>query len=67
MALIEDIKTKCAELDKATQFLNTLAGKATDPQWVIVDPGYAKLIEMGKTQADLMIAKAQEIRALLPP
>ena len=66
MALIEDIQAKCDEIETASTFVKTLAGKATDPQWIVVDPGYMKLKEMAKIAAQTVVTKAQELEALIP-
>ena len=66
MSLIEQIQDKCGEIDRATLFVKTLAGKAKDPQWIIVDPGYTRLKDMAKVAAQTLITKAQELEALIP-
>jgi hypothetical protein len=40
MTVIDDIITKCEEIDVQVAFIRTLAGKATDPKWVENDVGY---------------------------
>jgi len=66
MGLIEDIQALCGEVQDETEFLKTLAGKASDPKWVTVDPGYAKLKEMAHVQADIVLVKAQALRDAIP-
>jgi len=66
MALIDDIIAKCGEVQKQAEFLKTLAGKAKDPEWIIVDPGLTMLRAMGSVQADVILVKAQELKALIP-
>ena len=67
LSLVEDIVVKCQEVQDETEFLKTLAGKAKDAKWTDVDPGYTMLKTMATTQADTIIAKAQELKALIPP
>jgi len=67
LSLIEDIVAKCEEVQEETEFLKTLAGKAKDAKWSDVDPGFTMLKTMATTQADTIIAKAQELKALIPP
>lgn len=67
MSLVEEIVAKCQEVQEETEFLKTLAGKAKDAKWTDVDPGYTMLKAMATTQADTIIAKAQELKALIPP
>ncbi len=67
LSLVEDIVAKCEEVQNETEFLKTLAGKAKDAKWPDVDPGYTMLKAMATTQADTIIAKAQELKALIPP
>ncbi len=66
MSLIEEIIGKCEEIEKASTFVKTLAGKANDSQWTTVDPGYTKLKEMAKIAAQTVVTKAQELEALIP-
>lgn len=66
MTLIEDIQAKCEEIETASTFVKTLAGKANDPQWVTVDPDYTNLKEMAKIAAQTVVTKAQELEALIP-
>ena len=66
MSLIENIIAKCKEVQKAAEFNKTLAGKARDPEWVEVDPGYTMLKDMSKVAADKVVSLAQELRALIP-
>lgn len=65
LSLIEEIVAKCGEVQDSVEFLKTLAGKANDPKWVIVDPGYARLKEMARAQVDAVIVLAGELRALI--
>ena len=51
MSLIENIIEKCEEIEKSSTFVKTLAGKARDTEWVVVDPGYTKLKQMAKIAA----------------
>ena len=66
LSLVEDIVEKCQEVQEEIEFLKTLAGKAKDAKWPDVDPGYTMLKAMATTQADTIIAKAQELKALIP-
>ena len=66
LSLVEDIVAKCEEVQNDAEFLKTLAGKAKDAKWVQVDPGFDMLKTMARTQADTIIAKAQELKALIP-
>ena len=66
MSLVEDIISKCLEIQKAADFNKALANKAKDPEWVEVDPGYAMLRSMSQIQADKVIVLANELRALIP-
>ena len=66
MSIIPEIKTLCEEVQVEAEFLKTLAGKANDPKWLIVDPGYAKLKEMAHIQANIVLAKAQALRDAIP-
>lgn len=66
MALLSDIVAKCSEVQDETEFLKTLAGKATDAKWAVVDGGLAYLRDMASTQADVILVKAQELKALIP-
>lgn len=66
MSLIEQIQAKCEEIEKSSTFVKTLAGKAKDPEWIVIDPGYAMLIVMAKTAAQTVVTKAQELEALIP-
>ena len=43
MGLIEDVRTKCEEIQEQVDFIYTLAGKGLDPKWVLNDPGYTHL------------------------
>jgi len=64
--LIDNIIGKCEEIEKASTFVKTLAGKAKDAEWAHVDPGYTKLKEMAKVAAHTVVTKAQELEALIP-
>jgi len=66
MGIIEDIQTLCEELHGEAEFLKTLAGKAGDPRWFAVDPGYTRLKAMAQAQAVKVVAKAEELRAAIP-
>ena len=66
LSLVENIIGKCEEIQNETEFLKTLAGKAKDARWEQVDPGHDMLKAMARTQADMVIVKAQELRALIP-
>lgn len=67
LSLVEDIVGKCEEVQEETEFLKTLAGKARDAKWTEVDPGYTMFNAMATIQADKVIAKAQELKALTTP
>jgi len=66
LSLVEQIVGKCEEVQGETEFLKTLAGKAKDPKWVQVDHGHDKLKAMARIQADTIMSKAQELKALIP-
>lgn len=66
MGLIEDIQALCGEVQDEAEFLKTLAGKASDPKWVTVDPGYTMLKDMARVQADVVLAKAQALKDAIP-
>lgn len=66
MGLIEDVIAKCEEIQAQTEFVKTLAGKAKDPKWVEVDPGYARLRVMAQLASDRVVTLANELRALIP-
>ena len=66
LSLIDDVIGKCEEIEKATAFVKTLAGKAKDTEWAHVDPGYKKLKEMAKVAAHTVVTKAQELEAMIP-
>jgi len=64
--LIQDIIDKCVAIEVQTEFVKTLAGKAKDPNWVVVDPNYDFLKTMAKTASGLVVTLAQELEALIP-
>lgn len=66
MTLIDDIMAKCDEVQAQAEFVKTLAGKASDPKWVEVDPGYTKLKAMAQVASDKVVTLANELRALIP-
>jgi hypothetical protein len=66
MGVVDDIIAKCEEIEKATEFSKTLAGKAKHGEWVEVDPGYTKLKEMSRLAADKVILLAEELKNLIP-
>ena len=66
MALIQEIIILCQEVQDETEFLKTLAGKAADAKWAVADPGLAMLKAMAHTQADVILVKASELKAMLP-
>ena len=66
MSIIEDIRALCEEVNKETNSLNSLTGMAGHAWWTGVDPGYAKLKQMARIQADLVVTKAQALRAVIP-
>jgi len=65
-SIVEDIVALCEEVQDEAEFLKTLAGKASDPKWVTVDPAYAKLKEMARIQADIILARAQALKDAIP-
>lgn len=66
MALVDDIVAKCEEVQDEAEFLKTLAGKAGDAKWVVVDPAFTMLKAMADAQADIVLVKANELKALIP-
>lgn len=66
MGIIENIKALCEDLAAEAEFLKTLAGKASDPKWETVDPGYVMLKSMAKVQANIVLDKAQALRDAIP-
>lgn len=67
MGLIEDVTAKCNQIQDQAEFVKTLAGKASDPKWVEVDPGYTRLKAMATLAADKVVTLANELKALIPP
>lgn len=66
MSIVEEIRALCDEVVVEVKELLSLTGLATHPWWVEVDPGYDKLKQMARIQADVVVAKAQELRAIIP-
>jgi hypothetical protein len=44
MSVIEEVRSKCEEIQAQVEFIYTLAGKAQDPKWVENDPGYTHIL-----------------------
>jgi len=66
ITIVEEIKALCKEVQDEAEFLKTLAGKATDPKWLTVDPGHGMLKIMARVQADAVLVKAQALKDAIP-
>lgn len=60
MTTIEEIITKCEEIESQLTFIKTLAGKASHPKWLENDPNYVHVLavyENAKAQLETLIGE----------
>ena len=65
MTVVDDVKSKCEEIEVKVTFVKTLAGKAKDPLWLAGDAGYAQFKVIVDVQSDLLVILAGELQALV--
>ena len=64
--IVDEVKELCRKVKAEVEFMEHLAGSAGKDGWPIVDPGYAWLKEMTRTQGDIVVARAQALRDAIP-
>ncbi|GAH68543.1 unnamed protein product [marine sediment metagenome] len=66
MSITENIKALCEAVNKEANSLKALTGMAGHAWWTVVDPGYAKLKQMARVQANIILDRAQALRDAVP-
>ena len=67
MTVVDDVKSKCSEIEVKTTFIKTLGGKANDTLWLPGDAGYAYFKTIADVQVVLLETLAGELQALTAP
>ena len=65
MPLLDDIRSKNAEIQAQLDFIKSLERSARNPKWVTVDAGYAEMKIMADTATDALVTLVDELKTLV--